>query len=592
MLEQRNLLLKSWQKDAIGRLLHKRSSELSFLSARAVGLRLPEPKKALAAKPKLDAFPMHAVRWVPQSQVNERQHSPATFFVDLRADVATDTFSGAASAMKSGATIFTACSHSSPHGVAMLNSEVRQCWQFVQLVQTLLEHGCAGNLVLVCPAASVGAMVAGASKAVAMEAQEIKIQRLFVPASSLNDPSSVLQEYCALASQYQNETDLWLTDGTPQGRVCCPRLEPMPQPRLSGPCLEKHAPDGSLLTYVLTGATGGLGSAVVKWIIQEQSLLPQQLVLLRRTGGSQLMDELKDCRVVEVADISNKDLLVSSGLRDVHNIAGVFHLAGVLDDGIISKMTEDRILKVAEPKVGALLAILHTAKALQWPLRWVLGFSSTSSLFGYGGQTNYCAANAVIDHMATFGQNDGLPCRVLAINWGPWGEAGMAKEGTKAHELALRDGDRPLPTAVALRCLAAALNMAAQPQQAAMQFCVCDVDWERSQWQRLPLLRDIRGLESSGPEATRPKPNPAVSAQGNPKDQVERFLLQHVKGGKKWARVQDKSLIQVGLDSLEIVQVRNLFNQKFSVNVPLSTVADSSMALNKLAEKLGNFLSA
>jgi len=256
-------------------------------------------------------------------------------------------------------------------------------------------------------------------------------------------------------------------------------------------------------------------------------------------------------------------------------------------------MTEDRICKVAEPKSGALLAILHTAKALLWPIRWVIGFSSTSSLFGYGGQTNYCAANAVIDHMAAFGHGHEMPCRVLAINWGPWGEAGMAKQGTKAHELAIRDGDRPLQTAVALQCLAAALDMAAQPQPAAMQLCVCDVDWERTQWRKLSLLKDIRGLESQGQaETARPKLEAVVRAQGNPKEQVEAFLLQHVRGGKSWARVQDKSLAQVGLDSLEIVQVRNLFNQKFSVNVPLGTVADSSMALKKLAGELSKFVPA
>merc|ERR1712032_999241 len=212
-------------------------------------------------------------------------------------------------------------------------------------------------------------------------------------------------------------------------------------------------------------------------------------------------------------------------------------------------------------------------------------------LLGYGGQTSYCAANTVIDHMAAFGHGHELPCQVLAINWGPWGEAGMAKEGTKAHELAMRDGDRPLQTAVALQCLAAALDVAAQPQPAAMQFAVCDVDWEKSQWRKSPLLKNTSGLQFKGQvEATRPKPETAVPARGSPKEQVEAFLLQHVKGGKSWARVQGKTLTQVGLDSLEIVQVRNLFNQKFSVNVPLSTVADSSMALNKLAGELSSFL--
>jgi len=110
----------------------------------------------------------------------------------------------------------------------------------------------------------------------------------------------------------------------------------------------------------------------------------------------------------------------------------------------------------------------------------------------------------------------------------------MAKQGTKAHELAIRDGDRPLQTAVALQCLAAALDMAAQPQPAAMQLCVCDVDWERTQWRKLSLLKDIRGLESQGQaETARPKLEAVVRAQGNPKEQVEAFFVAACEGRKK-----------------------------------------------------------
>ncbi|CAJ1372831.1 unnamed protein product [Effrenium voratum] len=104
---------------------------------------------------------------------------------------------------------------------------------------------------------------------------------------------------------------------------------------------------------------------------------------------------------------------------------------------------------------------------LDWPLQWALGFSSTSSLFGYAGQVNYCAANALLDQFATFGsgalsEGDTPPCRVIAVNWGPWGEAGMAQVGTKAYEQAVKEGDTPLSTDTALQCLATALRQAAQ----------------------------------------------------------------------------------------------------------------------------------
>ena len=41
---------------------------------------------------------------------------------------------------------------------------------------------------------------------------------------------------------------------------------------------------------------------------------------------------------------------------------GIFHLAGVLDDGVLGGMTEERMKKVAQPKCGMLLALLEAAQ--------------------------------------------------------------------------------------------------------------------------------------------------------------------------------------------------------------------------------------
>merc|ERR1719335_1119793 len=100
----------------------------------------------------------------------------------------------------------------------------------------------------------------------------------------------------------------------------------------------------------------------------------------------------------------------------------------------------------------------------------------------------------MLDQMASFGSSSSskprtsLPCRIITINWGPWGEAGMAKVGTKAYEQAVREGDTPLKTAIGLRCLAAALRSATKAQPDAVQFCACDVDWRRSHWKDLPIV--------------------------------------------------------------------------------------------------------
>ena len=50
------------------------------------------------------------------------------------------------------------------------------------------------------------------------------------------------------------------------------------------------------------------------------------------------------------------------------------------------------------------------------------------------------------------------PPRVLAVNFGPWGEVGMAREGTKAHQLSLASGEIPMASVAAISCIAQALH--------------------------------------------------------------------------------------------------------------------------------------
>jgi len=53
-------------------------------------------------------------------------------------------------------------------------------------------------------------------------------------------------------------------------------------------------------------------------------------------------------------------------------------------------------------------------------------FSSTAAALGNPGQSNYASANSFMNALAHYRQSQGLPA--LSINWGPWGEVGMAKD--------------------------------------------------------------------------------------------------------------------------------------------------------------------
>lgn len=596
--EMGSMVLMSWQQNAIGRLVQRQIAALAELGFAPGGTAVaPATATAIAPSPSKPELPFYAVRWCPPVEESSQQpldSSVSSHVVDLRCvDLLHNDTPSVLQRKDSQVVVVSKLTGDLLESTA-LQEELKQCWCFISLIQRCLEAGASGRIIIVCEAAATGGMVVGASKAVAMEASELTIQRVFLPSANFKDGTTFdVSAAVAVARRFPKESDLWIQE-LPQGSdpiVFAQRLEHTLEPSTKLPCVAKLADaQGSSALYVLTGATGGLGSAVVEWLVNDQQLSPEQLVLLRRAGSAPLSGVLAQCRVVEVSAPDDLDALLSSGLKDIGRVTGIFHLAGVLDDGIIGGMTEERVHKVAKPKCGITVSLLRAAMAFGWPLKWFLGFSSTSSLFGYGGQVNYSAANGMLDQMAVFGSlsSGALPCRVITINWGPWGEAGMAKVGTKAYEQAVREGDTPLKTAVALRCLAAALRSANRAQQAVMQFCACDVEWQRSQWKDLPILHLVAEkqvqLESQAPAAAQNDARPSGRAS------LEEFMANYTS--QSWSKIKGKSLVKLGLDSLEVVQLRNQLNKNFSINVPLKIVAEPSQKLGDLVTALESYLSA
>eukprot|EP00972_Heterocapsa_arctica_P089501 13195960-Heterocapsa_arctica.AAC.1 len=76
-------------------------------------------------------------------------------------------------------------------------------------MQKLIEVGASAYILVVCPAAATGAMVAGASKAVAMEESALKVQRIYLPPVRLADATDPIRELVVIAAHHASETDFW-----------------------------------------------------------------------------------------------------------------------------------------------------------------------------------------------------------------------------------------------------------------------------------------------------------------------------------------------------------------------------------------------
>jgi acyl carrier protein len=123
-----------------------------------------------------------------------------------------------------------------------------------------------------------------------------------------------------------------------------------------------------------------------------------------------------------VADTDQTAALFANLDSTLPPLRGVIHAAGVLDDGILLRLTPARMRSVMTPKVAG-ASNLHRL-TLGCPLDFFVLFSSAAALLGSPGQGNYAAGNAFLDALAQHRHAQGLPA--LSINWGPWSGGGLA----------------------------------------------------------------------------------------------------------------------------------------------------------------------
>ena len=111
-------------------------------------------------------------------------------------------------------------------------------------------------------------------------------------------------------------------------------------------------------------------------------------------------------------------------------LAGVAHLAGVLDDALLSQQSLERFRTTLAPKAFGACYLDRLTK--NDDLDFFIVSSSVSSLLGSPGQANYSTANALLDGLVAERKAQGLPA--TGVNFGPWAKGGMASsEAARAN---------------------------------------------------------------------------------------------------------------------------------------------------------------
>ncbi|MDN3353027.1 type I polyketide synthase [Actinomadura sp. DC4] len=344
--------------------------------------------------------------------------------------------------------------------------------------------------------------------------------------------------------------------------------------RAAGP--KEETPFGPYGTVLITGGTGTLGRLVARHLATGHGV--RSIVLASRSGGEP--GDLAGLGVRVVAcDVADRDALADL-LAGIPDLTGVVHAAGVLDDGVLTSLTPERISAVLRPKADAAWH-LHELTRDRDLAAFVL-FSAAAGLFGTAGQGNYAAANTFLDGLAAYRRARGLPGTSIA--WGLWRDrSGMT--GDVDGERMARSGAVEMSAEEGLAFLDAALA-SADPVPVAVRL---DLAALRAGGTVPALLRDL-----VRPAARRARTDLAGLSGAERDRAVLNLVRSHasaVLGHAAPSAVESgRGFLEQGFDSLTAVELRNRLTDETGLRLPATMIFDypnPGALAAYLAERLG-----
>jgi acyl transferase domain-containing protein/acyl carrier protein len=364
------------------------------------------------------------------------------------------------------------------------------------------------------------------------------------------------------------------------GAMLIPRLERVG----SVGAAPRWAPGGTVL---ITGGTGLLGAHLARHLVTTHGV--RHLLLtsrrgLQAPGATGLQAELSALGAtvtVAACDVGDRDTVAEllSAVPQAHPLTAVVHAAGLMDSAVLESLTPKQVDAVLRPKADAGWYLHELTRDLG--LAAFVLYSSAGGLVLTAGQANYAAANVFLDALAEHRAAQGLPAKSLA--WGPWEGA----EGEIDLERLGRSGVGELSFAEGLALFDAALG-SADPVLVPMKL---DHATLREGREFPALLRGLarapgRRVVEAAPALEDPRTLEEQLSELEPADR-ERMVLSLVRGHAAGVLGYDdpaaidpeKAFIDLGLDSLAALELRNRLSAAASLRLPATLVFDYPTAL-------------
>ncbi|MFN8236532.1 MAG: type I polyketide synthase [Chitinophagales bacterium] len=343
-------------------------------------------------------------------------------------------------------------------------------------------------------------------------------------------------------------------------------------------------------TYLVTGGNSGLGLETVKWLSGKGA---KDIAIVSRSG-------LSATALAEIHQLEKNGVRVISYLADVANerelshvveqiklkqspVKGLFHAAGLLDDALFENLTREKFEHTLQAKANGAWS-LHNLFA-ENSLDIFVVYSSVIGILGAAGQSNYAAANTLLDALIHYRKKHHLAG--LSVNFGTIADIGLAARQENRGDRLKDFGLLPLPQKELFHYFDR-LFLSADGQLMAM-----DIDFEK--WiDNNPkaasnhLYDRVRAKVAAAKEEETVAFSSFSEAVKYAKQQIKQAIASVTKMNAQKIK-EDDTFKSYGVDSLLALQIKNKLQKDLAIALNVSVIW-SHPTVNKLADYIAKQL--
>ncbi len=351
----------------------------------------------------------------------------------------------------------------------------------------------------------------------------------------------------------------------------------------------KHITLSSEGTYLITGGLGYLGKHTATLFAEKGA---GKLILVGRRGIASQEDEdfvasleNRGTKVsvvnADLSDYSSVEAIFKDLGRSEDTLKGIVHAAGVPDDHDLLSLSATKFSHACKAKVNGAWNLHRLTQSLE--IEFFILYSSASSVWGSKNQFAYATANRFLDDLAHLRSRQGKPA--LSVNFGLMSGgmvAGQDKSWFKKIGL-----NEILQTAFD-KSFELYLNTDQH------QVITADVNWS--------LFKDIYNYKNSSffnevgqktpewsqLEVTSRKLQPIpVKHRAFDREEVLPELVSLISRVFGWNKADvdvSQTLVELGMDSLLAIELKNKIRQVFGVTLPISSILQNTTLETLLLE--------